>query len=205
MAARTLLEQLDVPFLGHVPLDPAVVLGGDEGLPVVKRDPESAAAKALVAVAHKAREQAAGHESTQDPRDDVLMDPLKPLKLEKWETQGIKIHWNDGHISQYRSGWLRARCPCASCQEEANKPVAQPTGLNLLPVVDPSSEQLASLKPTGHYAYNIAFKDGHATGIFAFEYLRSICECDECRREGYKRASRSALAASDSGRILMAT
>ena len=26
-----------------------------------------------------------------------------------------------------------------------------------------------------------AFQDGHATGIFAFEYLRSICECDECR------------------------
>ena len=59
------------------------------------------------------------------------MDSLKPLKLQKWETQGIKIHWSDGHISQYRSGWLRARCPCASCQEEANKPVAQPTGLNL--------------------------------------------------------------------------
>ena len=99
------------------------------------------------------------------------MDSLKPLKLQKW----------DGHISQYRSGWLHARCPCASCQEEANKPVAQPTGLNLLPVFDPSSEQLASLTPTGQYGYSIAFKDGHATGIFAFEYLRSICECDECR------------------------
>ena len=73
------------------------------------------------------------------------MDLLKPLKLEKWETQGIKIHWSDGHISQYRSGWLRARCPCASCQEEPNKPVAQPTGLNLLPVFDPSSDQLARL------------------------------------------------------------
>ena len=31
------------------------------------------------------------------------MDSLKPLKLQKWETQGIKIHWSDGHISQYRS------------------------------------------------------------------------------------------------------
>ena len=108
------------------------------------------------------------------------MDLLKPLKLEEWKTQGIKIHWNDGHISQYRSGWLRARCPCASCQEEANKSVAQPTGLNLLPVFDPSSEQLVSLKPMGQYGYKIAFKDSHATGIFAFEYLRSICECDEC-------------------------
>ena len=64
---KNIAEQLDVPFLGHVPLDPAVVLGGDEGLPVVKRDPESAAAKALVAVAHKVREQAAGHESSKIP------------------------------------------------------------------------------------------------------------------------------------------
>ncbi len=110
-----------------------------------------------------------------------MIDLLKPVKLEKWEDQGIKIHWNDGHISQYRSGWLRARCPCAFCQEEAKKPAAPPTGLKLLPIFDPSSEQLASLEPTGQYAYNIAFKDGHATGIYAFEYLRSICECDECR------------------------
>ncbi len=60
-------EQMDVPFLGHVPLDPRVMLGGDEGLPVVKRDPESAAAKALVDVAHKVREQAAGHETSKIP------------------------------------------------------------------------------------------------------------------------------------------
>ena len=64
---RNIAEQLDVPFLGHVPLDPVVVLGGDEGLPVVKRNPESAAAKALVEVAHKAREQAASHASSEIP------------------------------------------------------------------------------------------------------------------------------------------
>ena len=29
------------------------------------------------------------------------MDLLMPVKLEKWEHQGIKIHWNDGHISEY--------------------------------------------------------------------------------------------------------
>ena len=65
---KTTAEQLEVPFLGHVPLDPAVVLSGDEGLPVVKRDPESAAAKALVEVACRVREQAAGHESSKIPR-----------------------------------------------------------------------------------------------------------------------------------------
>ena len=64
---KNIAEQLDVPFLGHVPLDPAIVLGGDEGLPVVKRDPESSAAKALVEVAHTVREQAASRESSEMP------------------------------------------------------------------------------------------------------------------------------------------
>jgi ATP-binding protein involved in chromosome partitioning len=64
---KNIAERLDVPFLGHVPLDPAVVLGGDEGLPVVRRDPESAVAKAFVAVARNVREQAAGLQSTQIP------------------------------------------------------------------------------------------------------------------------------------------
>lgn len=113
-----------------------------------------------------------------------MTDALKPVTLEKWEHHGIKIQWTDGHVSQYRSGWLRARCPCASCREEAVKAPAPPSGLKLLPMVAPSSEQLASLEPIGQYAYNIAFKDGHATGIFPFEYLRSICECDECRPKG---------------------
>ena len=48
------------------------------------------------------------------------MDVLMPVKLEKWEHQGIKIHWNDGHISQYRSGWLRARCPCGIVKLRVN-------------------------------------------------------------------------------------
>lgn len=64
---KNIAEQLDVPFLGHVPLDPVVVLGGDEGLPVVRRDPESAAAKAMVAVGHRVRDRAAGHEATAIP------------------------------------------------------------------------------------------------------------------------------------------
>jgi ATP-binding protein involved in chromosome partitioning len=40
-----------VPFLGQVPLQPNVRMGGDEGQPVVIADPESPAAKALAGVA----------------------------------------------------------------------------------------------------------------------------------------------------------
>ena len=64
---KNIAEQLNVPFLGHVPLDPAVVLGGDEGLPVIKRDPASPAAKALADVARHVREQAASRDSPEIP------------------------------------------------------------------------------------------------------------------------------------------
>ena len=56
------------------------------------------------------------------------MDSLKPLKLQKWETQGIKIHWSDGHISQYRSagdlaefGHDRGRGRTAGCDPGARR------------------------------------------------------------------------------------
>lgn len=44
-------KRLGVPFLGQIPLEPAVRMGGDEGRPVVVRDPKSAAAKAFFDVA----------------------------------------------------------------------------------------------------------------------------------------------------------
>ena len=42
-----LARAADVPFLGSVPMNPAVRIGGDNGKPIVVSDPESDAAKAL--------------------------------------------------------------------------------------------------------------------------------------------------------------
>ena len=47
-----LAEQMNLPFLGRVPLDPAVVVAGDEGAPTVISAPESAAGVALRKVAN---------------------------------------------------------------------------------------------------------------------------------------------------------
>ena len=44
-------KAFDVPFLGQIPLQPNVRLGGDEGQPVVIADPDSPAAQALMSVA----------------------------------------------------------------------------------------------------------------------------------------------------------
>ena len=44
-------EQLNVPFLGEIPLDPKVVVGGDSGRPIVAGEPKSAAAEAYMRIA----------------------------------------------------------------------------------------------------------------------------------------------------------
>lgn len=48
---RALAEAAGVSFIGEIPLEPQVRLGGDGGVPVVVSHPDSAAAKALIAIA----------------------------------------------------------------------------------------------------------------------------------------------------------
>jgi ATP-binding protein involved in chromosome partitioning len=58
-------DMLGVPFLGEVPLDPKVVVGGDSGEPIVVLDPESVAAQAFREIARSIVKQVetgtAGH------------------------------------------------------------------------------------------------------------------------------------------------
>jgi len=44
---RRTAEQLGVPFLGEIPIDPAIVVGGDAGAPIVLSHPDSAASRAF--------------------------------------------------------------------------------------------------------------------------------------------------------------
>jgi len=48
---------LDVPFLGEVPIDPKVVVGGDTGEPIVVSEPQSPAAAAFRELARQVAEQ----------------------------------------------------------------------------------------------------------------------------------------------------
>jgi len=58
-------DMLGVPFLGEVPIDPKVVVGGDTGQPIVASDPESPASMAFKELARQVVEQVqsgmAGH------------------------------------------------------------------------------------------------------------------------------------------------
>lgn len=50
---KTMAEEVNVPFLGEIPLEPIVRESGDAGTPVVLREPEAAAAKAIRQIARQ--------------------------------------------------------------------------------------------------------------------------------------------------------
>ena len=69
--AQNLARELEVPFLGEVPIQQSVREGGDEGRPVVLRDPDSKAAQAFQQVAERTIEQVEIRNATQDPTEKV--------------------------------------------------------------------------------------------------------------------------------------
>ena len=99
---------------------------------------------------------------------------LMPTKLEKTEDRQLLITWSDGQTRRHMFSELRDACPCATCREK-RKQTEQPA--NLLPVLSAEEAQpldITGMKPVGSYAYTIAFSDGHDTGIFSFELLRTL-------------------------------
>ena len=93
----------------------------------------------------------------------------------------IEIQWEErGHVADYPARALRLACRCASCQEEMT---ARPL---LDPATVPEDVRALDLKLVGGYAVHFTWSDGHATGIYPWEYLLAICPCPSCtaRRAG---------------------
>jgi DUF971 family protein len=96
------------------------------------------------------------------------------------ERQTLEITWGDGHESVYPLRYLRAECPCASCRTARDEARANP--LRVLGANERrASAEIIHLEPVGRYGMRITWKDGHATGIYTFEYLREICPCEACK------------------------
>ncbi len=66
-------EELDVPFLGDIPLDPEVVLGGDEGKPLMEERPESPTGKAYLRLAESVAETIKKAASETKPQQPPIM------------------------------------------------------------------------------------------------------------------------------------
>ena len=97
-----------------------------------------------------------------------------PTRLEQIGDDRLRITWSDDTLREYVVRDLRNACPCATCREKRNAPPPPP---NVLPVIPPGAGApltITSMRPAGSYAYNIAFSDGHNSGLYTLEVLREL-------------------------------
>ncbi len=100
-----------------------------------------------------------------------------PTKIKLSQTEELFIDWDDGHASKISLQSLRDCCPCAGCRGET---VLLKTYIPTPQRQVPGQYNLVGIKQVGHYAIQISWADKHETGIYTWEYLRSLCECPEC-------------------------
>jgi DUF971 family protein len=98
---------------------------------------------------------------------------MKPFDIQHIG-QELAIKWEDETESFISLEKLRRACPCASCKGEMDvmgnlyKGPEQP--------FTPAAFELRQIVPVGTYAIQPVWADGHATGIYSFDYLIRIAE-----------------------------
>ena len=99
-----------------------------------------------------------------------------PTALKIVEDNKLLIEWSDGLRNVYSFGELRDQCPCASCRVKRDKQDDRrpATLLSVLTAAEARPLRIEGIKPIGNYAYGIAFSDGHNTGIYSLEFLRTL-------------------------------
>ena len=89
----------------------------------------------------------------------------------------LAIRWDDGGENFIPLEKLRRCCPCAGCQGEVDIMGNLYKGLDKpLPM---TAFELVRFTMVGTYAIQPAWKDGHSTGIFSFEYLRRVAALEK--------------------------
>ena len=103
---------------------------------------------------------------------------MKIEKIEQISNQVLTILWDDGHQSLYFVEHLRKNCPCATCKEHRED-------TNPLKVLNSNPEQfdLKGWSLIGRYAVGLSWEDGHDTGIYTYEFLRKLCQCNQCTKD----------------------
>lgn len=103
---------------------------------------------------------------------------VTPLGIELIGAATMEVAWQDGRRSRFGADYLRAECPCATCRQEktgqGDIPITIGMPLPILPARARGGMALQNVEPVGYYGIRITFSDGHASGIFSFDFLRGL-------------------------------
>lgn len=83
-----------------------------------------------------------------------------PRLIEMGDGSTLTVTWADDRTDRLEASYLRAACPCAGCQGVASSA---------------PGARVLSVAAVGNYAVTVTFSpDGHRSGIFPFDLLRSL-------------------------------
>lgn len=179
-------NELGIPTLAQIPIEPGVSLSGDQGKPMVLAYPNSACATGILQAAEAVMKDLAQRKSVarfaldwqQMPfteRHDRPSETLEGAGSEIdaiWQVSAdeLGLRWQDGFIGIFGARELRINCPCAACVDED-------TGVRTLkPEQVPNDVTIRNIRTVGRYALAPTFTDGHNSGIFHFAKLRERAE-----------------------------
>ena len=96
-----------------------------------------------------------------------MTDPPSNIRALQSE-QILEVTWPDSQVDRFPYLFLRSECPCASCRDEW-------TGERVLRAESIRADlKLEGMEPIGTYAVQLAWSDGHSSGLFTWETLRQL-------------------------------
>jgi DUF971 family protein len=98
---------------------------------------------------------------------------MRPLDIQQIGGE-LAIKWEDGGESFVPLEKLRRACPCAGCQGEVDILGKLHKGPDV--ALPPTAFQLKSVASVGGYAIQPVWADGHASGLFSFDYLKRVAD-----------------------------
>jgi ATP-binding protein involved in chromosome partitioning len=150
-------EKLGVPFLGGIPLHMDIRERSDQGRPIVATAPDSAEAQIYRDIAARVwgEVQTASGAAVKAP--DLMVSPASDI---------LYVAYEGGEKYDLTAEMLRVMSPSAEVQgHSADQRVT---------VAKKKAVRIRELKPIGNYAVRIVFDDKHDTGLFTWDYLRTL-------------------------------
>jgi DUF971 family protein len=98
---------------------------------------------------------------------------MRPLDIQQIGNE-LAVKWGDGSESFIPLENLRRACPCAGCKGETD--IFGNVYKNPDRELSSAAFELVRFESVGGYAIQPVWRDGHATGIFSFDYLKRAAD-----------------------------
>ena len=107
----------------------------------------------------------------------ITIVTLPPTHIDLQREKGLRLDWADGESTFFPITYLRRMSPSADAKETRKELEHNP--LAILPASDGSPVTALGAELVGNYAIRISFSDGHSSGIYSWDYLRSLPEVSD--------------------------